>query len=154
MTLLFQWYWKGKIIQDFFSGRFKRGKYKWLFVSVHIIIDSKGWLFSPKYMNKWLFFQSQDEIYAVRLVFFFYGILQSIYNWNELLSILLFEAELGVRNVTRVMWQTQMCLPDLPAGKDVLPSCGECGQQTASGCQLLQGGPQLLKLLHLRSCPF
>ena len=32
--------------------------------------------------------------------------------------------------------------PDLLSKTDLLPSCGECGQQMATSCQLMQGQPQ------------
>lgn len=35
---------------------------------------------------------------------------------------------------------TELCHPDPSSRKAVLPSCGECSQQTAPGCQLLQAG--------------
>lgn len=43
------------------------------------------------------------------------------------------------------MADMEECHPDLLSREDSLPSCGLCSPQTASSCQPLQGGPQLLR---------
>lgn len=54
-------------------------------------------------------------------------------------------------------WAVQFSLPQRallsPLQRVLLPSCGECDQQAASSCQLLQGPLQLERTLLPGSCP-
>lgn len=53
-----------------------------------------------------------------------------------------------------LLWQAQRRPSSAPTGKDLIPHCRVCGQQTSSSSQQFQGLPQVLRVALLQLTSF